>query len=1073
MLSFGEWVQQRRGALGLTRPDLARNVGCAPVTIKKIERDERRPSQQIAALLAEHLLIPDADRDAFMRMARGEFVAAPISSRDLVSLPAFLRAGERAKERDETPFVTREAELGQLDAHLDAAFAGKGRVVFITGEAGNGKTRLAQEFVRRAQANHAQLVVAHGNCSAHTGIGDPYLPFREILALLAGDVEARWAAGTVSASYAQRLWHLVPQTIEALLDAGPDLVDIFMPGPALVTRAEAAAPRAADLLARLKGLVARHESRQSQAHLQQGALFSQYTRVLQTLARQNPLLLVIDDLQWADAGSISLLFHLGRHLEGHRILVAGLYRPSDIGLGRDGERHPLEPAVNELQRLSGNIHIVLSEADGRAFVEALVDTEPNRLDQAFCDALYAQTGGHPLFTVEMLRGLQARGDLVQDEAGRWTKGGVLDWKKLPARIEGVIQERIGRLPADAREMLKVASVEGEVFKAEVVARVQGLDEREVLGSLGETLDRQHRLVKVWENQQIGTKQVTHYRFRHILFQQYLDDNLHAAERVYYHRAVGNELEALYGERADRIAPDLARHFAIAGDEGRALDYFIQAGDRAMAAQANVEAAAHYSQGVAIARQREMSTEQRAHLYIRLGRALELNSEFERALTIYKEMEGEAGQRGDEHLALAALMAQVTLYATFTPVYDPERAETLAQEALALARRLGDEAAEAKILWALLFVYLITNRREQAVASGERSLALARRLDLREQMAYTLNDLGSHCYLVGGPLEKAVAALREASELWRELDNRPMLANSLAGAALVHMYAGKFSESLAFSDEALAMSRAIDNVWGQSYSRFRTGYIYWERGEPDQAIAVMEACIDAGERSGFTASQVAARADLADVYGHLGAMERGMAVAQRALEIAETKAPPFRLYALAVLAQLYLWQDGLTEAAAVIAEGEQNPFAAGWPLHYLPVRLAAAELALRRGECERARALSAGLRADIQRSGAAMYMPKTLSIQGQALLGLERQEGARACLEEAATAAKAMGARASLWPILFALSQAVDDQGAAQMLRQQAGEIVTTIAGRAPSPELRQSFIHRADIRLVLESVLES
>jgi tetratricopeptide (TPR) repeat protein len=1044
-------------------------VGCSPVTIKKIERDERRPSQQIAALLADHLLIPDADRDAFMRMARGEFVATAISSRDLVSLPAFLRADDRPQPRDETPFVTREKELDQLNAHLDAAFAGKGRVVFITGEAGNGKTRLAQEFVRRAQANHAQLVVANGNCSAHTGIGDPYLPFREMLALLAGDVEARSAAGTVSQRYAQRLWHLVPQTIEALVDAGPDLVDIFMPGPVLVTRAEAAAPRAADLLARLQALVTRHESSQSQAHLQQGALFSQYTRVLQTLARQNPLLLVIDDLQWADAGSINLLFHLGRHLEGHRILVAGLYRPSDIGLGRDGERHPLEPVVNELQRQSGNIRIVLSEADGRQFVEALVDTEPNHLDQAFRDALYEQTGGHPLFTVEMLRGLQARGDLFQDEEGQWTKGAVLDWRKLPARIEGVIQERIGRLPADVRDMLKVASVEGEVFSAEVVARVQGVSEREVLGPLGETLDRQHRLVKVWDTQQIGSKQVTHYRFRHILFQQYLDDSLHEAERVFYHRAVGNELESLYGERADKIAPRLARHFAIAGDGRRALDYFIQAGDRAMAAQANVEAVAHYSQGALIARQREMSTEQRAHLYVRLGRSLELNSEFDRALTIYQEMEAEASQRGDEPLALAALMAQVTLYATFTPVYDPERAETLAHEALALARHLGDEAAEAKILWTLLFVYLITNRIDQAVASGERSLALARRLDLREQMAYTLNDLGSHCYLVGGPLDKAIAALHEASALWRELDNRPMLANSRAGAALVHMYAGKFSESLAFSDEALAMSQAIDNLWGQSYSRFRTGYIYWERGEPDKAIAVMEACIDAGERSGFTASQVAARADLADVYGHLGAIERGIGVAQLAGEIAETKAPPFRPYALAVLAQLYLWQDRLAEAAAVIGEGEQDPYTAGWPLHYLPVRLVAGELARRRGEFERTLALSGGLLADLHHIGAAMFIPTTLYLQGQALLGLKRQEAGRSCLQEAATGAKAMGARASLWPILFTLSQLADDATEAEALRQEAREIVTAIAQHAPSPELRQSFLKLVDVRAVLES----
>ena len=135
------------------------------------------------------------------------------------------------------PFVARERELAQLDGFLELALAGRGRVVFVTGGAGRGKTALIQEFARRAQARHGDLITAGGHCNAHLGTGDPYLPFREILVLLTGDIEARWRAGTISREYAHRLWTLAPHSIQAMVDTGPALIDSFISGPALVNRA--------------------------------------------------------------------------------------------------------------------------------------------------------------------------------------------------------------------------------------------------------------------------------------------------------------------------------------------------------------------------------------------------------------------------------------------------------------------------------------------------------------------------------------------------------------------------------------------------------------------------------------------------------------------------------------------------------------------------------------------------------------------------------------------------------------------------------------------------------------------
>ncbi len=490
--------------------------------------------------------------------------------------------------------------MTQLNGYLDTARAGQGRVIFVAGDAGSGKTALVQEFARRAQETYTDLIVTGGNCNAYTGVGDPYLPFREILELLTGDLEIEWAVRAIGREYTHRVWALIPQVIRALVNAGPELIDVFVPGPALLKRASVAAPGDAGWLAALRTLVARNEARAEKANLEQGNLFEQYTHVMQSLARQKPLLLVLDDLQWADAGSIGLLFHLGRHLNHSRILIVGIYRPADLTLGNEGERHPLASVVNEFQRRFGDNQIDLRKAEGREFVEQFLDTEPNRLSEAFRGALYRHTHGNPLFTIEMLRGMQERGDLVQDAEGRWIEGANVDWSTLPARVDGVIGERIGQLPPNLQEPLRIASVEGETFTAEVIARVQDVDEEETVKRLSRELDKQHHLVTGHTNLRIGAQRVSQYRFRHILFQKQLYDSVGAAERAYVHEYVGNALETLYGDQTEEIAAiagQLARHFQEAGIPEKAIDYLLQAGQRALRLSANEEAIIHPGRGI--------------------------------------------------------------------------------------------------------------------------------------------------------------------------------------------------------------------------------------------------------------------------------------------------------------------------------------------------------------------------------------------------------------------------------------------------------------------------------------------
>ena len=152
-----------------------------------------------------------------------------------------------------------------------------------------------------------------------------------------------------------------------------------MPGESLLPRLQAFsldAGRVSRLEALVEGEAALEEARQAD-------LFEQYVKMVRGVAEGHPVILVLDDLQWADAGSIDLLFHLGRRLAGSRILVVGVYRPDEVALGRGGARHPLEPVINELHRAFGEIEVDLGQTEGRRFVGAFVDSELNRLGAGF------------------------------------------------------------------------------------------------------------------------------------------------------------------------------------------------------------------------------------------------------------------------------------------------------------------------------------------------------------------------------------------------------------------------------------------------------------------------------------------------------------------------------------------------------------------------------------------------------------------------------------------------------------------------------------------------------------------
>jgi len=550
-------------------------------------------------------------------------------------IPAFLEMEAKVELSERPPFVARERELERLHASLARAVEGEGHVVFVTGGPGRGKTSLLEEFTFQAWEQYTGLLAASGNCNAYSGRGDPYMPFREIMGALSGDVEARWRAGAINREHAARLWNCLPVTIQAVINNGPDLLDVLLTGKALLSRAKAAVPESSSLLQQLDELIGRQFNRSE--GLEQRRLFQQFANVLHEIAETCPLLLVLDDMQWADSASISLLFHLGRQLQGSSILIACAYRPEEVALGRDGERHPLEKVLGEFKRQFGDVWTNLGpteETRGQEFVDEYLDTQPNRLGEEFREALLQHTGGHPLFTIELLRAMQERGDLVQ-ERGAWIDKPSLNWNMLPARIEGVIEERIGALDDELLEILNIACVEGEDFNAQIIAKAQNTNEISILRHLSQELERRHRLVQEIGEVRAGVTLLSRFKFSHTLIHRYLYNHLGAGERRLLHAEIGSILEDLYAGQSEDIAIQLTHHFQEAGTPERALPYMIQAGDKARSLIANAEAEMYYKQAAAIQQKRGWD-EEAARTLLKLGLVYTAAYESEKAQESYDQ-----------------------------------------------------------------------------------------------------------------------------------------------------------------------------------------------------------------------------------------------------------------------------------------------------------------------------------------------------------------------------------------------------------------------------------------------------
>jgi class 3 adenylate cyclase len=474
--------------------------------------------------------------DLVVRLLEGrhEFVFEDLGELALKGITRPVRAWRLPYQRDllaliaDTPFVGRGTEIDLLRRKLDEARHGKGNVVLLAGEPGIGKTRLAEELARDAEV--AGAAVLWGHCYE----GDwtpPFAPFAELIDALAIREEDAGGHDAIGANVPA-----LARFVSSLGSAGP---------------------------AKGEG-VSQDEER--------FRFMSAVADVLAAEARRRPLVLLLEDLHWADAGTASLLRYVARKLSADPVLIVGTYRDAEVT--RD---HPMVIAIGDMRREAQCERIALDGLAREAVRDLLVTIGEQDVPAGFVDAIFGETEGNPFFIREVLSHLIEEGKITHED-GRWIAGGGSTGLGIPDSVRDVIGRRLARLSDDARRLLTVASAMTGGMSWDALQAIAEMAEGPLLDALDAALDSRLLVERRSDN-------TTAYDFTHALVRHTLYEALSTPRRQALHRQIAAALDALYAGDPDAHLGELAHHFyeaaSAGGDAAKALDYCERAGRRAL------------------------------------------------------------------------------------------------------------------------------------------------------------------------------------------------------------------------------------------------------------------------------------------------------------------------------------------------------------------------------------------------------------------------------------------------------------------------------------------------------------
>lgn len=826
-------------------------------------------------------------------------------------------------------------------------------LVIVEGDAGVGKTRLVNEFLRWATVQGTDVL--RGRAFETGG----QLAYRPLIDALRERVEQENAPDDLlNDVWLAELSRILPELRERYPDLPP--------------------PSADDTLTQAK-------------------LFESVARLGEALCAKRPLLLFIDDVQWADDASRNMLHYLWHrwHTGGVPLLLVLTLRT-----GAQAAQPQLRTWLNSLGRDTAVSHRHLTPLT-RAELHELITSvaQPNNPPTkiaAFADWLYNETAGNPFFIDGVLESLLTESLLPTDDDGlvdvTATVAHLDQHATIPISnsLRQAILTRTGRLGEVETAVLAAATVLGRDCDFDTVRAISAQDEAAVLNALNGLLA--HRLLIERDGVQ-RPYLVAHDKIRDVFYAE-----LGAARRRIYHRRALASLEQQHATAAERA------YHAIAGFLPQpAFSHSLAAGDEAAQIHAYVEAISHYENALAQVAQCQTESATLRHLCVSLGRALELNAQFDDALAAYKKLEKLGQTRQDRPLELTALAEQAKLYVTMTPKQDAVRGLALSNQALLLARELDDTLVETKLLWNLALLNLWGGGViKEAVGYAERALGLARQSGQQQLTAMILGDL-IQALFKSGQIDRAEPLLAEC----RALDDGSM---DFVFEGAIYYLKGEFERALAFAQAEKAATQKSNNLWAQVITQFFIGRIHMEMGQPDKAIENLTETLTVAEQVNCTPMLIVSGADLGWVYALLGKPESGFAVVERAIALARRHFPHWIIWPQAALAQLHIASGNYDAATAMM---DEIMLVYDWdrlfPEFMLEVDRTAMALAAAKGEYGRLLTLANQTEKRLRQLNYRAQLPELLWRQGQALYMLGQPDAAMQKLEEARAVAKSIGA----------------------------------------------------------------
>ena len=710
--------------------------------------------------------------------------------------------------RARTPYIGREAERADLRRHLEEALAGRGSLVLIGGEPGVGKTRLTEEVAAEADERGARVLVGH--CSQMEG-APPYIAWVEIL-----------EQAVARAADPAALRALLGESAGEIARIVPELRRIYDDIPAPFE------------------LPPEQERRY---------LFNSIRDFVARAADIRPLLLVLDDLHWADEPTLLLLEHLAEALDDIPALVIGTYRDVELEVDR-----PLARFLESLlrRRLAERISLKrLDETGVAAMLEALAGQEP---PPEVVRVVYDETEGNAFFVEEVFEHLHEEGRLL-DERGRWRRDVRVGEVDVPESVRLVIGRRLQRLSDEARKLLTAASTIGRVFDVNLLEAVTETGEEDLLDAL--ELAESARLISP------SADDPDRFEFSHELIRQTLLAGLSALRRQRLHRKVAESIEVRLGEQAEERAEELVHHLLNAGggaDPAKLLRYLRAAGERAMAAAAWEDALRHFENALTLV---EGDRRARADLLVDLGSALrslarvtDAAAAWREALDIYTELDdpdavaelcadlsfdlGYSGrtvegaefvQRGlmvSEGMRTPArvrLLAGGVAYLAWSG--DRAAAAAMEREALDLARELRDPVLEATVHGARATADYLFMQLQGVVEAAERSLSLVPR-DVRPWDRALLLSLTEFAHIVLGDVAASRAVGDELGPLAERIGSGfALLLHHRADAFRYIGEAGDLAGFEKFAREDLELCERLEQMWVSQSETFLALAAEWQ------------------------------------------------------------------------------------------------------------------------------------------------------------------------------------------------------------------------------------------------------